>query len=397
MALVLIVALAMVSMSACNVHALGVTPGRSTIDFEPGMQKDITFTITNNEHRDFNAYIYTEGELAKYITFGEEIIEFKSSDNSKELSYHVSLPDRIDEPGDHWGKIVVMELPAGWEAPEGETRIIATVAVMHQIRLKVPYPGKFLQLDMTIQEATPGEDARFFVKMYNLGKQDVLNAVATIDILGPTNEVIETIEVGPVAVKSMQKGELLGTWESDVNPGLYHAAATVRYDDEVGKVEKNFYVGNMLVDVLDISVKDFRLGGVAKFDIYTESKWNLPIEDVYARMVIMDKSDNTVADFKSASLNMEPFEKAHIYAYWDTEGVSEGEYLAKLNLHYGDRVTEREIGTYVGLTDIRMDLGGAGAVTGDVDILEQYPIIILVAVLVAINLGWFFYFRKRRK
>jgi len=311
----------------------------------------------------------------------------------------MKLPERLEPPGDHWGKIVVMELPAGWEAPEGETRIIATVAVMHQVRVKVPYPGKFLQLDMSVQEATPKEPVKFFVKLYNLGKEDIAKATASIDILGPTNDVIATIETEPASIKSMQKGELMAVWNAEVNPGMYHASATVRYDGEVGKTEKTFYVGNMLVDVLDIKVKDFSLGSVAKFDMLVENKWNQPIKNVYAHMRIYDKDDNKVADFKSASLDMEAYEKAHLYAYWDTEGIQEGDYKAKLELHYGDRVTEREIPTKIGLESIRMDFmgGGSGAVTGEGDLLSQYPIILLVAVLIAINLAWFMYFRKRGK
>jgi hypothetical protein len=385
--------------TALQAHALGVTPGRSTIDFSPSLAKDITFTITNTDHRSFNAYIYKEGDLADYISFEKSIVEFSESDNSKSFTFSVRLPERIDTPGDHWGKVVVMELPAGWTAPEGETSVVATVAVMHQLRVKVPYPGKFVQLDISVQEAVPGEPVNFFVKMYNLGQEDIASAQASIDILGPTNEVIATIETSPASIRSMEKGELMAVWQAETNPGMYHASATVRYDGEVGKTEKNFYVGNMLVEVIDIMVKDFNLGGVAKFDILTESKWNQEIKDVYAQMVIIDSADNKVADFKSASMDMQPLEKAHLYAYWDTEGVTEGDYVAKLALHYGGRVTEREIKTRVGLESIRMDFAGgsAGAVTGGTDLLSQAPIIVLVTVLVAINLAWFLYFRKRKK
>lgn len=384
--------------SAGSADALGVTPGRSTIDFSPGASVENTFTITNNDHREFNAYIYVEDELGKYIQIDDEIISFKASDNSKTVKYIINLPERIDTPGDHWGKIVVMELPAGWEAPEGETRIVATVAVMHQVRVKVPYPGKFIQLDMSVQETVPGEPVKFFVKMFNLGTEDIAKASATIDIIGPTNEVIGRIDTESASLKSMEKGELIGIWESDTNSGMYHAKATLRYDGEVGVFEKNFYVGNMLVEIIDITVKDFSLGSVAKFDMLAESKWNQQITNVYAHITITDNNDNKVADFKSSSLDMEPLEKAHLLAYWDTEGVMEGDYTAKLALHYGDRVTEKEINTRVGLNSIKMDFvgSGAGAVTSQGDILEQYPIILLVSVLVAINFGWFFYFRKRK-
>jgi len=384
--------------STSYVSALGVTPGRTTIDFEPGMEKTLSFTITNNEHKQFNAYVYVEGDLRDYITFDQNIISFNESDNSHGLTYEVRLPQRLDPPGDHWGKIVIMELPMGWEAPEGETRIIATVAVIHQIRVKVPYPGKFMQLDLLIQEAVPNESVKFFVKMYNLGKEDIAKAQATIQILGSTNEVIASIEAGPCAVKSMQRGELTAVWQAQANPGLYHALVTVRYDGEAGHVEKNFYIGNMLVDVLDVSVKEFRLGGIAKFDILAESMWNQPIPGVYAQMVINDEQENKVADFKSASVDMEPYERAHLYAYWDTQGVQEGDYITRLILHYAGRETAKEVKTHVGLEAIRTEIIGVsvGAVTAEEAGLEQYPIILLVAVLIAINLGWFLYFRKRK-
>ncbi|MCK4714561.1 MAG: hypothetical protein KAT35_03225, partial [Candidatus Aenigmarchaeota archaeon] len=264
------VAVAVIISSSGSADALGVTPGRSTIDFKPGLEMTKSFTITNNEHKQFNAYIYVEDSLRDYITFDNEIIAFSESDSSKAFTYTIKLPERLIPPGDHWGKIVVMELPADffsadgitdasltamgerpvglieYEGDEGKSQIAATVAVIHQVRVKVPYPGKYLQLDMSVQEAVPDAPVSFFVKLYNLGKEDLARVTASIDILGPTNEVIATLEAGPASVKSMAKGELLVVWKADVNPGMYHAAATVRYDGEVGKTEKTFYVGNML-------------------------------------------------------------------------------------------------------------------------------------------------------
>jgi hypothetical protein len=384
--------------SAGFVSALGVTPGRKTMDFEPGLDQEISFTIVNNDHRAFNAYIYTEGDLKDYITFDKEIVEFNESDNSKPFTYRIRLPEKLDPPGDHWGRIIVMELPTGMEVPEGVTQIVATVAVMHQLRVKVPYPGRFMQLELSIQEAVPNESVKFFIKMYNLGTEDIAKAQAVIDIMGPTNEVIATIETDPKSVGSMSREELTAVWNARVNPGKYHAVATVRYDGEAGKVEDNFYVGNMLVDVMDVSVKDFRLGGIAKFDVLAESKWNQPIPGVYAHLIINDEQDNKVADFRSASIDMQPFERAHLYAYWDTEGVSEGEYVTRLSLNYGDRSTEREIRTKVGLNSITTEIIGisVGAVTAQGGLLDQYPIIILVVILIAINFSWFLYFRKRK-
>ena len=392
----LLLAAAMLIFSSSTADALGVTPGRSTVDFEPGLKTTSSFNIVNNEHKPFKAYVYIEGGIKEYISFDQQIIEFSETDNSKPFSYTLNLPQRLD-PGDNWGKIVVMELPLEMDVPEGVTQIIATVAVIHQVRVKVPYPGKYLQLDLSVREAAPEESVNFFVKMYNLGQDDIAGAEANIEILGPTNEVIDNIETKSVPVKTMEREELVGTWKASPNPGLYHAVATVRYDGEVSKVEKTFYVGNMIIEVIEVSVKDFRLGGIAKFDITAESKWNQPIKDVYAHLVVNDIEENKVADFKSASQDFEAYERAHLYAYWDTEGVGEGEYMTDLALKYEDRETERQVRTKVGLESIRTEILGVsvGAVTAEEGI-DQYPIIILVVVLIAINLSWFLYFRRRR-
>jgi hypothetical protein len=155
----------------------------------------------------------------------------------------------------------------------------------------------------------------------------------------------------------------------------------------------------MLIDLLEISVKDFKLGGIAKFDLLAQSKWNQPISGVYAHLIVNDQKGDKVADFKSASLDMAAFEKAHMFAYWDTEGINEGDYITKVAINYGDRVTEREVNTKVGLNSISTEIGGlsSGAITASGDLSSQYPIILLVAVLVAINFAWFLYFRKRKK
>lgn len=384
--------------NASLVDALGVSPGRTTLNFEPGLEKSVTFTITNNELKEFNAFVYVEGDLKDYITFDNEVVKFNETIKSRSFKYSIRLPDRIDTPGDNWGKIVIMELPKGWEGPEGETSVVATVGVIHQLKIKVPYPGKFLQTDLKIQAGAQNEEVNFFTRIFNLGKDDVASAKATLEIFGPDNNVVETIETASKPVKSMTREELIATWTADVEPGSYKARTTIVYDGETSVAEKRFYIGDMNIDIIDVDVRDFRLGGIAKFDIFSESKWNQPIKGVYAQMAVDDKENKRVADFKSASVDFESFEKKHLFAYWDTEGIQEGDYKTTLTLHYSDRTTEKIMDTRVGLESIRTDIvGGVGAVTGEDDLLSQSPIILLVSVLIAINLGWFLYFRKRKK
>jgi len=272
--------------------------------------------------------------------------------------------------------------------------------------IRVPYPGKHATVDVTVSATNGREPVNFFVKTRNLGTEDIESAWATIDILGPTNEVIETLETEEAGIGAKSWKEFKAVWDSPVNPGMYYASVTLRYDEDSGggvaKVRKEFAVGDLFIDVTGITVRNFRLGGVAKFNIEAESKWNQRIENIYGNVKIRDSAGEPVADVKTAPIDMEPFAKEELAAYWETEGVKAGDYSGMFVLHYSGRRTEKEIITHITPDDMRIDiLGlGIGAVTAEAAGSELFTtdtlIILLLVVLVAINAGWFTFFRKRR-
>ena len=66
--LALLVLVIMSSIMFCNVQAIGISPGRTTLDFRPGYEEDVEFTILNNEHKDMNVMLYVkEGEYSDLI------------------------------------------------------------------------------------------------------------------------------------------------------------------------------------------------------------------------------------------------------------------------------------------------------------------------------------------
>ncbi|MEM5871723.1 MAG: hypothetical protein QW051_02510 [Candidatus Aenigmatarchaeota archaeon] len=384
-----------------NVEAIGLTPGRTTLDFEANAEKTITFTIINNEHKEFNAVVYAEDELKDYVGIEKNIIEFKETDNSKDFTLTFKMPERIDTPGDHWAKIIVMELPKETDIKKIEGQIVtATMAVIHQIKVKVPYEGKYINLETTIEEASPGGTVVFFVKIYNLGTEKIYKAKATVDILGPTNEKIDTIESESISVDSKSVGEVVLPWVANVNPGKYHAVITVNYDGNIAKTEKNFAVGALLIEVLDVKVRNFVLGEIAKFEISIENKWNEKIPNVYGEMIINNERGDTVAKLKSASVDIGPLQRSTLYIYWDTEGIEKGIYEARLVLHYAEKTSEKRIKTIVSLENIETEIIGitAKAVTAKGGVGPGVDLLVpLVIILIFINVGWFFYLRRRKR
>ena len=58
------------------------------------------------------------------------------------------------------------------------------------------------------------------------------------------------------------------------------------YDNEITKVEKEFEIGEDFLEILEINIKDFQLGGIAKFDSLVENKWTSDLEDVYLNIIV---------------------------------------------------------------------------------------------------------------
>lgn len=375
-------------------YGIGVYPGRSTLDFEHGLKKSVDFTLVNNEDKDMKVLLRVEGELAEYVTLHNVVVDFRKGESEKKLRYDVNLPERIEKPGMHGAEIIATELPKDITS-EG-TFVGGSVAVVTQLYVRVPYPGKYAEVELDVSEANAGEDVVFVVPVHNLGTDDIIRASGEIEILGPTNEKIAAVNTNELNIKSRDKRELIGRWNADVNPGMYHAVVHVDYDGKMARAEKTFGVGSLMIEVIDINVKNFRLGGVAKFDITVENRWNEDINDAYAQMLLYNDKGDGVADFKSADYGIKALSKDILNAYWDTEGVKEGAYDGKVVLHYQGKTTEKQLKSYVGIDSIRTEFLGTGyAVKGGIN--KQGVLGVLVVVLIIINIAWWFYFRRIRK
>src|SRR3989338_9326190 len=120
-------------ISVYIVSAIGVSPGRTTINFKPNLEQDVEFTIFNNENKDMNVVFYVEGELNSSVVLYESIAEFSSRDASKKFKYKVKLPNEIKKPGAHDINIVAREVPISKAG--GATSVGATAAVVTQLRI----------------------------------------------------------------------------------------------------------------------------------------------------------------------------------------------------------------------------------------------------------------------
>src|SRR3989338_2662976 len=149
MRICLLISLAIIVLSVDLIFSLGITPGRTTLDYVSGEDHEISFSVLNNEHKNMKVILMIQGELNNSITLftGEDdgIIEFIPSEDSKQFKYKITMPELIsNSPGLHTGEILALEIPSG---DASGTIVGATTAVITQLYVHVPCPGKCIDID----------------------------------------------------------------------------------------------------------------------------------------------------------------------------------------------------------------------------------------------------------
>jgi len=380
-----------------NIIAIGITPARTTIDFEPGLHKEVNFSILNSENKEMSVEFSVKGELAQYITLNQEFADFSSSDKEKFFSYSVDLPESFDKPGKYLGEIVALEYSK--EVRESGTLVGAALAVVTQFYVYVPYPDEYLETEFNIVSSEKESNVLFLIPIINRGKADVPEVKVLIDVYSPSGEKVASVEAGPEALKKLERKELYATWFANVSSGRYTANATISYNGKQILLTKEFDVGEVLLEIKEVVVKNFELGEIAKFDVLIQNKWSHPVNNTFINIVVYDAQGGVLAEFKTPNQDFLPLQELRLPAYWDTVGVNEGLYEGKLVLNYGEnKKAERNI--QLQITDYSLEVLG---LTGKVvvknnGVLNLTNILIAVIVLLILsNIVWFVIIKRIRK
>jgi len=376
-----------------GVQSLGITPGRTTIDYEKGLEKEVAFSILNDEHKNIQVLLMVQGELNETITLYDSIIEFLPSEESKQFKYKIKLPEEIaDDPGLHTAEIVALEIP---KASDTGTYVGATVAVASQLHVYVPCPGKCIEADLNVLDAEENTTATFIVPIINRGELGIGEVRATIDVYTALNEKVATIETDYYPLEPGKRTELSGKWEVNVPSGDYLAKATVFYDGQSKTFDKQFSVGSQMLTIESILVNNFQLGEIAKLQILVENHWNKELEGVFANLLVYNENEKVMADVKSAAENIPSLTKKELIAYWDTIGVEEGEYNGKLMVIYGKKSTDRNL--LLKVSENSLDITGVGYAIrpqGGEGVNITTILLVLVIILLVVNLAWFIFFSR---
>ena len=311
--------------------AIGITPARYTLDFQPNMEGDIEFCAINNEQKNLPIEIYVKGDLQQYVTLRETKATLTPLNTKQCFSAHYKLPADISG-GHHDTRIGVLEsLPA----EVAGTGVAARLGAELQFWVEAPVPGKLVRATINIPETVlVGQSVPVRVILKNDGKEAVKVKVV-IEIIDKTKgETVSRMEGPEIALNTQETKEDNFTWAGTKVPGEYRVKATLFYDGIVKDVDKEFIVGGLFVRINKLKVSEIKKGGIQKIPIELQSFWNEKIDNVFAELNISGADGVAASGIKTDVININALETGTLTAFWDTTDIQTGVYNVTVKAFY---------------------------------------------------------------
>ncbi|MFH1238237.1 MAG: hypothetical protein V1491_02255 [archaeon] len=307
-----------------GVYALsGVSPASYEIDFKPNLKQDFIFNFAFDEG--VKAEIYVSGDLKDYVKLDKEVIT-----GGERVTASLDFPLEIEKPGTHRIRVGARQLSSG----EAGISIVSDVGGI--IKVKVPYPGKYAELDLKTTNANAGESVNLELIVYSMGKEDIY-ARPVFQISNSEGE-IEQIDLGEqfiASTKNVKFSETLSTLT--YMPGDYNVTAVVEYGGEKPTIATAvFRLGELRVEVYNWT-KVFERDKINRFEIKVESFWNDPIENLYASVEILDHN----IQFSTPSMSLGPWKKGLLTGFFDTGDIKEEKFKANITLSYDGKIMSK--------------------------------------------------------
>ncbi len=373
-------------LAISNVYSLGLAPAKSEFEFKEPMQESAFRIIVDEVPA--KVLLTTEGELGQFIKLDKDILILTEKETW--IKFSIDFPDNLP-PGERKGGILVLEVP---KDNGNENIVMAATAIMHQVKVNVPYPGKYVTGKMFITNTKIGSPVEFKIGLVNYGSEKINEAKATVVVKSPVNEEIGVFFSDKKTINPGNEEVLNGFWQTE-NPGSYIAEATVEYDGNTFEIEQIFNIGELELAIEDIKVNNFKIGQIAKLDIYLRNKWNKPL-NVDGRVEIF-KKDKLVSSFNTLPVEIKEKSSSVMEAYWNTEGMETGEYDISVKASYEGKTTEKTLSSIVSIDNIKLKDYVSGNVAVSKDSNRTTILIIAVIVLIILNIVLFIYISRKLK
>jgi hypothetical protein len=139
-----------------------------------------------------------------------------------------------------------------------------------------------------------------------------------------------------------------------------------------------FKLGTLLVRINNYTEK-VKIGGVKKFRVGVESRWNNEIKNVFG-IVSFKNSTSVFSQFKTPSTNLRPWKKETLVAFFDSSNFSLGRKETNITIMYSGEAAEKIVEVefikgvdyFLILLIVVSVIGVAGTVVGIIFVIKMY-------------------------
>ncbi len=331
--------------------ALGVSPASKTVDYEPGALQEYEFYIINSEQRSFTLSLGAYGDLEDYLFFENSTIDVNAGDYRTGFKVILKMPLDM-EPGIHGGGIQINPV----FSIGSEDMFVAYIAPRLPIKIRVPYPSKYVRASLSVLNVDEGTPVPINVLFDNLGSEDIASAWAKIRVSRPDNKLVAELETEDVSVRSNQLGRAPAKNRPALRRGLYYAVVNAYYDGQSLDFTANFSLGEPDVRITRLATRRLVSGEVNKILFLAYNDWNAELSiqgfievqagtgGVGTGETGTRKAEGTETALEKQEMpvfTLQPQKEQEITAYYDASGLPIGDYNMTLTLVFEDQIMDK--------------------------------------------------------
>lgn len=324
-----------------DVHAINMMGGKPVVKYDPGSVEEISYTITNVN----DLQIYVEGDFVesfnvKDVEINEDGNWYVDCNDFCTITMQLTIPS-FDSPGWKESKITFKDSPPDLY---GQSMMAATAAVRGPVKMMVPYPGKYLEVDFdevqgTEKNVMSGDKKYFTVNAKSYGEEyiNLVSGNVTIsdsqDFSSDNSWTVKLTEIN--GLSKDQTSNMYAEWNTEgIDIGRYYAYANVSYDGNYTGDNYYFNVGSEYVEIEKIDPTELITGGINKIGLSYFNHWASDLE-VYSYVSLKDKNSSEELSYVTTStLSVIGQGYGSITGYLDLMDVPIGEYKLDIETFY---------------------------------------------------------------
>jgi len=346
---------------------LGMRPAKMEFDFRPGEEIIINYYVDTTP--DVRMRIVAEGDMTENVTFSRDEMTGSGSFLAK-----LKMPAEARKPGRNDLYIFVKQIV------DEEKGFGTAIAIGALVRINVPYPGKYAEIELNVENANKGEPVNTALKIISRGKEAII--VAPILDIYFKEELIESISMSPDGARSLQTAEE-HTFKSSINtqnylPGNYRAVARVDYGAEDGKpatAEQPFRIGSLNIAIINYT-RSMKAGKIVPFVVEIQSDWKDVINGVYANVSLFDEKGIGALSFLMPPVTVSGFQNYQLKGFADATELKKGIYNASITVYYADKSTSIDASVEVmgGISVLVIIIAAAAVLIAALSIIVVYAL-----------------------